>query len=94
MGLPREILSKRTSDSSFIQHNKFLVLLKEGNPISVWTGSTNFTAGGIFGQSNVGHIVRDPPTAAAFLAYWEQLRTDPKVLCSSTFLVLWPLNQL
>ena len=60
-----------------ISHNKFIVLLKDNKPVAVWTGSTNFTAGGIFGQSNVGHIVRDKDVAARYLAYWNKLKTDP-----------------
>jgi phosphatidylserine/phosphatidylglycerophosphate/cardiolipin synthase-like enzyme len=60
-----------------ISHNKFIVLLEDGQPKAVWTGSTNFTAGGIFGQSNVGHVIRDPAVAARYLAYWEKLKTDP-----------------
>lgn len=61
-----------------ISHNKFVVLLKDGEPVQVWTGSANMTLGGIFGQSNVGHIVRDPEVAAKYLAYWEKLATDPE----------------
>lgn len=61
-----------------ISHNKFLVLLEGDKPAQVWTGSTNFTAGGIFGQSNVGHIVRDAGVAADYLAYWTALAKDPK----------------
>ncbi len=64
-------------EDTVIQHNKFIVLLDQGRPIEVWTGSTNLTAGGIFGQSNVGHIVRDPDIAAQYLAYWQKLATDP-----------------
>lgn len=60
-----------------IAHNKFIVALFDGKPVSVWTGSTNVTEGGIFGQSNVGHIVRDPSLARAYLTYWEQLRGNP-----------------
>ena len=56
-----------------IRHNKFIVLLKDENPIAVWTGSTNISAGGIFGHSNVGHIVWDPDVAAKYLAYWQRL---------------------
>lgn len=56
-----------------IRHNKFIVLLKGGNPIAVWTGSTNISAGGIFGHSNVGHIVWDPGVAEKYLAYWHRL---------------------
>ena len=60
-----------------IQHNKFIVLLDGGRPIEVWTGSTNLTDGGIFGQSNVGHVIRDPEIASQYLEYWLQLATDP-----------------
>ncbi len=61
-----------------ISHNKFVVLLKDGKPIQVWTGSTNFTPGGIFGQSNVGHVVRDEAVAQKYHEYWQKLATDPK----------------
>src|SRR5687767_1315785 len=59
-----------------IRHNKFMVLLKDDKPIAVWTGSTNISAGGIFGHSNVGHVVRDPTVAAAYLGYWERLAAN------------------
>lgn len=62
---------------SAISHNKFLVLLEDGEPQAVWTGSTNITWGGLFGQSNVGHLVRDPAIAAQYLAYWARLAADP-----------------
>ena len=60
-----------------ISHNKFIVLLHKGEPVQVWTGSANMTPGGIFGQSNVGHIVRDPAVAARYYEYWQKLATDP-----------------
>ena len=60
-----------------IPHNKFIILLKDGEPVEVWTGSTNFTPSGFLGQSNVGHIVRDPAIAREFLAYWTKMATDP-----------------
>ncbi|MFG1922047.1 phospholipase D-like domain-containing protein [Cryptosporangium sp. NPDC048952] len=63
--------------SSAIAHNKFLVALRNGTPVAVWTGSTNITEGGIFGHSNVGHAVHDPDVAAAFSAYWQELAADP-----------------
>ena len=68
----------REANPSFIAHNKFIVLLEDGIPREVWTGSTNITAGGIFGQSNVGHLVRDSKVAARYLDYWEQLKRDPE----------------
>jgi phosphatidylserine/phosphatidylglycerophosphate/cardiolipin synthase-like enzyme len=60
-----------------ISHNKFIVLLEKGKPVQVWTGSTNFSPGGIFGQSNVGQWVRDRRIAAAYHAYWTRLSSDP-----------------
>ena len=73
-----DITIPRKASPSFISHNKFIVLLKDGKPTQVWTGSTNITDGGLFGHSNVGHIVRDPDIAVKYLAYWEQLSKDPE----------------
>jgi phosphatidylserine/phosphatidylglycerophosphate/cardiolipin synthase-like enzyme len=56
-----------------IRHNKFIVLLDGERPVAVWTGSTNISAGGIFGHSNVGHVVWDEDVAKKYLAYWERL---------------------
>lgn len=67
----------REANRHDIAHNKFVVHLREGQPVSVWTGSTNVSQGGIFGQSNVGHLVRNPAVATRYLAYWEQLEADP-----------------
>jgi phosphatidylserine/phosphatidylglycerophosphate/cardiolipin synthase-like enzyme len=65
-----------------IAHNKFIVRATraaDGTIVGeqVWTGSTNMSQGGIFGHSNVGHIVRDPAVAAAYLGYWTELSGDP-----------------
>lgn len=67
----------RTNNPSYISHNKFIVLLHNGEPVAVWTGSTNFTDAGIFGHSNCGHVVRDAAVARAYFDYWEQLKADP-----------------
>ena len=57
-----------------IRHNKFIVLLDaEARPVSVWTGSTNISAGGIFGHSNVGHVVWDEGVAKKYFEYWQRL---------------------
>ena len=47
-------------------------------PIEVWTGSTNLTDGGIYGQANVGHRVRDERTAAQFLDVLDAPRQRPR----------------
>ncbi len=72
-----QLMIPRRSNRSYISHNKFIVLVKDEQPQGIWTGSTNFTAGGIFGQSNVGHVVRDRDVARAYLDYWYRLRADP-----------------
>ena len=60
-------------NKSALQHNKFLVLTHLGQPVAVWTGSTNLTQGGIFGHLNVGHQITDATVAAKFLNYWDRL---------------------
>ncbi|MEY2927731.1 MAG: hypothetical protein RL367_2208, partial [Pseudomonadota bacterium] len=72
------LMIKRTVGSA-ISHNKFIVLLHKGKPVQVWTGSTNFTAAGIFGQSNVGHVIRNEAIAQSYLDYWTRLSTDPTI---------------
>jgi hypothetical protein len=57
-----------------IKHNKFIVLLKSDKPVAVWTGSTNISLDGIFGQSNVGHVIRDEDVAAQYLEFWSRLK--------------------
>lgn len=69
----------RTASPSAISHNKFIVLLHNDEPVEVWTGSTNFTEGGIFGHSNCGHVVRDASVAQAYFDYWKQLAADPEM---------------
>jgi PLD-like domain len=56
-----------------IRHNKFIVLVYKNEPIAVWTGSTNISAGGIFGHSNVGHVIWDKAIAQRYLDYWNLL---------------------
>jgi len=76
--VPVSMLIKRTKRRN-IPHNKFVVLIHNGMPIQVWTGSTNITSSGFLGQSNVGHIIRDEGVARAYLGYWTQLALDPAI---------------
>ena len=76
-GFPAGVIVPREARVSAIAHNKFLVLSRSGTPSAVWTGSTNLTRGGVHGQSNVGHLVRDEQLATAFTAYFDLLATDP-----------------
>ncbi|UGY14061.1 phospholipase D-like domain-containing protein [Bradyrhizobium septentrionale] len=67
----------RKNGKSYISHNKFIVKMKGNKARSVWTGGTNFSSGGIFGHSNVGHLVEDPAVAERYLTYWNMLAEDP-----------------
>jgi phosphatidylserine/phosphatidylglycerophosphate/cardiolipin synthase-like enzyme len=79
IGIPRANVICRQARPSDLQHNKFMVLLRGANqsPEEVWTGSTNISEGGIFGQTNVGHWVRNGDVAAKFKRYWDVLSHDP-----------------
>lgn len=73
-GVQQQVLFQRTRTS--IPHNKFIVHINNGDPVAVWTGSTNFTDSGFLGQTNVGHLVTDTPTAQTYLKYWSLVKED------------------
>ncbi len=85
---------------SGIMHNKFIVLLRRnaaGNvvPIGVWTGSTNWTDGAIYGQLNVGHAVYDRAVARTYERYYQLLKQNPGSAASKSQLAaLTPVPQL
>lgn len=74
------VTPRKANPQAAIMHNKFVILLKEVNgekvPQAVWTGSTNWTDGGIYGQLNVGHAIDDADVAAAYEAYFQLLKAD------------------
>jgi phosphatidylserine/phosphatidylglycerophosphate/cardiolipin synthase-like enzyme len=56
-------------------HNKFLVRThRGGQPIAVWTGSTNWTPTGLCTQANNGLLINDAATADVYLQQWHRLR--------------------
>lgn len=73
----RSICIERKEFKSAISHNKFMVRFKGDQPVSVWTGGTNFSDGGIFGQSNVGEVAEHEDVAKKYAAYWKLLAADP-----------------
>ncbi|VXB74705.1 conserved hypothetical protein [Aeromicrobium sp. 9AM] len=80
IGFPDGSIIAREARKDDIQHNKFMVLLRgktARKPTEVWTGSTNLTDGGFYGQANVGHRFTDEAAAALFLRYWTLLKDDP-----------------
>ena len=74
-----DFCTERTEGASYISHNKFIVKLENKKPVSVWTGGMNFSEGGIFGHSNVAHVVNDETVAKRYLQYWKVLADDPTV---------------
>jgi hypothetical protein len=58
--------------NSPLMHQKFVVRLKDGEPVAVWNGSFNFTVNGE-SSIEVGTEIRDPIIAAAFLAEWARV---------------------
>ena len=74
------VIYKREAKKNNIQHNKFIVYIdssKGNKPTEVWGGSTNISLGGIHGQTNVGHWVRDKNVAEKYKQYWDMLCKDP-----------------
>lgn len=67
----------RARANAKLMHNKFIVLSKNGKPVSVWTGSTNVSRNALYGQLNVGHVIHDAALATRFRAYWDELAGDP-----------------
>lgn len=62
-----------------ISHNKFMVLTgTDGKPKSVWSGSTNWTDNGIYGQSNVGHVITDAALINIYFAWHQKIWKAPK----------------
>lgn len=57
-------------------HNKFLVICDDSGPIKVWTGSTNWTPGGMFSQVNNAVLIEDAKLASIYLKEWEALKKD------------------
>ncbi len=73
-----KIFHPRKRNKSYISHNKFMVHVINSVPKRVWTGSTNISKGGIFGQTNVGHSIDDEIVAGKYLGYWKELKDDPE----------------
>src|SRR5437899_7372129 len=69
--------SRMFNNSAHIGHNKFAVLLdRNGKPIVVWSGSTNWTKTGLCAQSNNTIIVESDAVAKAYFDYWTRLHAD------------------
>jgi phosphatidylserine/phosphatidylglycerophosphate/cardiolipin synthase-like enzyme len=65
----------RLVKSPHFAHNKFVVFCdKQGQPSTLWTGSTNWTVTGLCTQVNNGIVVDSPKLALAYRKRWEELK--------------------
>lgn len=78
-GIKKKFIKERMTSPKAISHNKFIVLAKDGKAKAVLTGSTNFSEGGIYGQSNVVHICRDKKVSTSYLNVWKILNEEPEI---------------
>lgn len=72
-----DIQHRMFNNSIHIGHNKFVVHVPpNAEPRAVLTGSTNWTATGLAGQTNNALLIEDDGVAAAFLGYWNRMKAD------------------
>jgi phosphatidylserine/phosphatidylglycerophosphate/cardiolipin synthase-like enzyme len=77
-----KVSPRAAAPSSAIMHDKYVVLLQAGTPVAVWTGSTNWTEGAVYGQLNVGHAVFDADVAATYEQSFQLLLPDSSAAAS------------
>ena len=67
-------LADRFISPGALGHNKFLVRTdKNGNPVTAWTGSTNWAPTGLCTQVNNGLLIEDAEVAQVYLDQWNAL---------------------
>jgi phosphatidylserine/phosphatidylglycerophosphate/cardiolipin synthase-like enzyme len=70
----------RFTSPGALAHNKFLVRTDaDGNLLTAWTGSTNWTTTGLCTQLNNGLLIRDIAIAQEFLDQWNRLHKAKSV---------------
>lgn len=62
-----------------LSHNKFVVLLTDGEPRAVWTGSANFSENAFYFQTNNALVLPQPEIARIYEDYYQVLRDDPEL---------------
>lgn len=72
----RSMQDRMFNTSAGIGHNKFGVLVVDGQPQAVWTGSTNWTPTGLCAQTNNAIVFRSTELAQHYLDYWHRLHED------------------
>ena len=72
----QNICQPRNAQGLTLSHNKTIVLTKAVAAQAVLTGSTNFSAGGIYGHSNVVHVCEGDDVASQYLWLWNELKKN------------------
>ncbi len=80
-------VSDRIVKSPHFAHNKFVVFCdSNGDPSTVWTGSTNWTITGLCTQTNNGILIENSNIALAYQKRWNSLKAAgasyPKTLAT------------
>lgn len=60
------------------QHNKVLLVRRNGTPVKVLTGSTNFSLRGLYIQANNALVFEDPTVAGLYGQYFDIVWNEPK----------------
>src|SRR5437773_322929 len=71
---PKFALAARTKTT--LMHDKFIVSYKAGQPVSVMTGSANFTPEGLTTQANLLHVLDSPELAKLYAARQKKLAAN------------------
>jgi phosphatidylserine/phosphatidylglycerophosphate/cardiolipin synthase-like enzyme len=72
-----DVQHRMFNNATHIGHNKFVVHVSpNGAPRAVLTGSTNWTATGLAGQTNNALLIEHEGLAEAFFDYWTRLKDD------------------
>lgn len=83
-----KIADRMFNNNQSIGHNKFVIYCENKKPLSVMTGSTNWTSNGLCAQSNNAVIIDSPELAELYNDYFELLRKD-----NTEFIVPKPLSK-
>ena len=72
-----DVQHRMFNNATQIGHNKFIVhSAPDGTPMSVFTGSTNWTWTGVAGQTNNALLIEDTTVATQFMGYWNRMHAD------------------
>jgi hypothetical protein len=66
-------VADRMCAPSFLGHNKFVILSRNGKAVQVWTGSANWQPTGLCTQANNGMLVTNDSLAQCYMDAWTRL---------------------